>query len=78
MTIPSDESDDEGRRRAVRLHVMLNSLGYSDVEVNDWWRTPSNELDGETPTFIWLRHREGDREKVEEMAGKMPARNEEI
>jgi hypothetical protein len=77
MSIPSDESDDEGRRRAVKLHVKLNSLGYADVEINEWWKTPSIKLDGQTPTFIWLRHWEGDRERVEEMAGNMPARHDD-
>jgi hypothetical protein len=62
----------DGERRAAAIHVLLTSKGYPDSAINEWWNEPSRTLGGSTPTFVWLRHFEGDRNDVELLAGEMP------
>ncbi len=69
---PTESDDLDGGRRAAKIQVMLNAKGYPEAEVNRWWNTPSESLHGATPTFVWLRHNQGDRETVEAFAYAMP------
>jgi hypothetical protein len=57
-----DLSDEEARSAAVELNDMLADLGYSKVEITDWWNLLAfKELGGRTPTRAWL---DGDRHAV--------------
>lgn len=64
--------DLDGSRRAAKIQATLKGKGYPDVDINGWWNTPTEELQGSTPTFVWLRHQEGDRDQVEAFADAMP------
>jgi hypothetical protein len=69
-----DLSDEDVRSAAVGLNDMLADLGYSKVEITDWWNLLAfKELGGRTPTRAWL---EGDHEAVRGFVANLYAASE--